>query len=155
MSTTIIAVAGLLTTLTAAFAAPFLQGRVAVKTRLHEQRLAAYTDAMVFLQYVDARLEDLTEELDYRTRRRIPEHPDQDFITARVRLLAPDAAVKRWNEFVASWDVFLYNIEQDGPMGSHGEYYVPPGDKDVLRVKAAGLALETELKKTPKGWVSL
>lgn len=152
MSATIIAVAGLLTTLTAAVAAPFLQGRVAVRTKLHEQRLAAYADAMTFVQYVESRLLDFTEEPELRSRR-VPAPPDQDSITARVRLLAPTAAVSRWKEFTAAWDILAFNLQEIGPTGPTGEYEASPNDPDVVRVRDAAGALETELRRMP-GWVS-
>jgi hypothetical protein len=142
---------GLITTASAALGVPFIQGRIAVRNaaagRLHEQRVAVYTDAVIFLQSVESRLQETLEDPDLRSRRERAEVPHQDLITARIRLLAPMPVVQSWQELVVAWDALAWNAQEEGPVNDRGDYHLNPENPDVLRVQATLHALTTALRQ--------
>jgi hypothetical protein len=106
-ATSVVAVAGLVTTAVTALGVPLIQGRVAKAGRLYEQRLAAYIDAMAFMHTLEANLEREAEvkNLPFPMEPRWSWHTQPlELITARLNLLAPSSVQRDWGEFVKVWE---------------------------------------------------
>jgi hypothetical protein len=143
MDAGIVALVGLGTTALTALGVPFVQAWNATKTaaqgKLYEQRLAAYVDAMIFVRYVEMRVENLTEEPDLRTSSRDMIVSHEDSISALLRLVAPIEVLQPWTELLEAWRVLTWNLNQDGPQDHYGEhvFYASADRADVKRVVAA------------------
>jgi hypothetical protein len=148
---TIVAIAGLIATTLTGLGVTFIQGRIAARNavagRLHEQRLSAYTDAMVHVQTVEGSLNEILEDPDLRSSPYGPEGPHRDLITARLRLIAPPSVIHAWQELTSAWDALMWNAEQDGPVNRRGDYHLQGEDADVVRVQAAITGLITALHR--------
>lgn len=74
-TTPAIVIAGLVTALSGTLAVPFITDHFTSKreaaSRVDERRHATYVDAITFVQLIEARLNDLTEDPLYRERRDI------------------------------------------------------------------------------------
>lgn len=150
-ATAITAVIGLLATMSTAIGVPFIQGHIASKrnfaTKLRDERIAAYADAMVYLRAVQGRLDETVEDPAYRQRYTWPSMPHRDLISARLGLIAPLGLVEHWDALIVAWDALSWNLQQDGPATEHGEYYVDSKSADVTRVRNASQALTTQLRQ--------
>ena len=140
-ATTVIAIAGVVTTALTALGVPFVQGRVAARSavavRIDEARLAAYTDAMSHVQKIESRVDESIEDPDFRSNSTAAEVVHRDLVTARLRLLASASIVERWSALMTAWDVLAWNAEQDGPVNHRGDYHLRPDDPEVVRVREA------------------
>lgn len=148
-----IAIAGFLTTIATAIGVPYIQARIAslhaVADKLRDERMAAYADAMVYLRAVEGRLDDTTEDPDFRqSSYKWPDMPHRDLTTARLRLVAPEELLKRWDRLTSAWDAFSWNIQQDGAADVHGHYFAEETSDGVKRVRSAIRDLAAELRRS-------
>lgn len=132
----------------------YIKGRTdarnAEASKLHEQRLSVYVDAMSYTHNLDVRVAELTEDPEYRrygsSRPAMDGIPHQDLITARLRLVAPPEVFQPWTDLLEAWRILAWNVEQDGPH-DYGLYYADPGGDDVKRVTTAITAVAQSLRR--------
>lgn len=145
-ATTIAAIAVAATTITA-LGVPYIQGRIAAKhalaSKLRDERIAAYADAMAYVQVVQTRVDHIVEDPAFReSSYKRPDLPQRDLITARLELLAPDELIPMWNELTEAWEAFVWTIEEESPAT-----LVSEASTDVKRVRTASQALTAELRR--------
>jgi hypothetical protein len=144
-ATTVVAIAGLLATAATALGVPLLQHRMAKAERLHDMRVAVYTDAMAYVAHIEARIDRDLDDPDLRSGWNPIEVAHPGLIGARLQLVAPQEVAQGWKELAAAWDALAWNTEQDGPINDHGEYLLTADQPDVLRVRAASASLARSL----------
>lgn len=141
-----IAIAGLAASTILGVAGPAIQAAFAAKNaakdRLSVRRLAAY-DAMIYVQRVKLRVDDLVTHPDSRSGGQLRASPPTDETSARLRLLSPDL-VGTWDALVQEWEILSWNLTNDGP-GAHGEFFADAAETQVVKVRTAITALEAAL----------
>jgi hypothetical protein len=152
-ATTTVSVAGLITTLLGALAAPLIQGRMTAKNasaaRVQEQREAAYADAILYAQIIEERLNDLQEDPLTRSERKRPPTPDDLLIRARLFLVAPDAVTTAFGQLITAWDNLSWTLSETGPTGPYGMFEASSDDPNVQKVGAALESLKSTLRPKP------
>lgn len=148
----IIAAIGLLATTTTAIGVPYIQGRIAsqrdLATKLLDERITAYAEAMVYLRAVQGSLDETVTDPMYRqSAYKWPDMPHRDLITARLHLVAPVELMTRWDELTVAWDALCWNLQEDGPANDHGEFYAAEDSADITRVRHAIETLTAELRQ--------
>ncbi|WP_426513132.1 hypothetical protein ACPPVO_22400 [Dactylosporangium sp. McL0621] len=130
-ATTTVAVAGLAATTTLGLIGPFLQGRIAARnarhSKNHDLAIAAYTDAMAYIQHAET---DLVRIFDLGARAADdlpPDRRDLDLITARLRLTAPNEVLGAWAVFVEAEDL-LRSALREKHATQLGDRFEQPAD---------------------------
>jgi hypothetical protein len=132
----------------------FIKGRTdarnAEASKLYEQRLSVYVDAMSYAHSLDVRVAELTADPEYReygsSRPAMEGIPNEDLITARLRLVAPPEIFQPWTKLLEAWRILARNLEQDGPH-DYGFYYADAGRADVKQVITVITAVAQSLRR--------
>jgi hypothetical protein len=143
-ATSIVAIAGLVTTLLSGLTVPLIQGRVAAKNatakRIEEQRDATYVDAIAYAQSIEKRLDDLLQDPLLQSGQPLPHTPDDFMIRARMFLVAPAPVARAFDELTLGWEALAWRVNEDGPdhvIGNTAFFSAKREDEDVVRVANA------------------
>jgi hypothetical protein len=101
--------------------APLLQGRLADRTSLRNERMVLYAEAMLHVHFVSDQLQWLvdpygtpgTTATEIKQREEIRRVPDQT--TSRVRLVAHKRVRDAWLELLSAEEGLRFAVEQDEP----------------------------------------
>lgn len=159
MNTTMaIAVAGLATALLGTLAVPLITAYFASKretaARTDERRYATYVDAITFAQLVEARLNEIAEDLLYRSHRKFPDLPDELMIRAKLVLVAPAGVTRAFDEVARAWEILGWNLKESGPVAVDGDdpvFFATEDDKDVVRLAGALKQLKSVIRPDELG----
>lgn len=153
MSATTIAIISLVTALFGTLAVPIIQGVLTSKReqrlRTEERRFGAYIDAMIFAQVVEETVNDLVEDPNFRSNKKLPEAPDSVLTKARLNLVAHIGVTRAFDALTKAWEIFRFNLNEEGPVeviGNEAIWKTSEEDKDVARLRKALQALKLELK---------
>lgn len=133
-ATSIIAVAGLVTTLAAGLGAPAVQARLAARheqrVQLRGQRATAYTDAISAATAVEALWNWRSSNLQDGARPSIPDSTAHAAIDARIRMYATADVLRAWLTFRETVGVVAFADPQrwDGLGEPTSEDQAPPYD---------------------------
>ena len=134
----IIAVAGLITTASSPILLARLQARNQRETALGDLRTAVFTDATLYAQSVSTFVERITDPyFGAMLRRGKPDLVHADAITARLRLLAPQAVTAAWLELLAAEEYLHYDVQENRPELLHDHEAMPGDDELVVRLHGA------------------
>jgi hypothetical protein len=143
-TTEAIAILALTTALLGTLAVPLIQAYFTRKreaeSRMDERRHATHIDAITYAQVIEAGVNYHTEDPLYRSHRPLPQAPDELMIRAKLVLVAPANVTRAFDELTHAWDIFSWNLNENGPAYMDGDIpiFVASGDdKDVVRVVAA------------------
>jgi hypothetical protein len=116
--TTVVAVAGLVTTLLGSLAGPILQAQRVARyqdaAKLREMRVALYVEATTYVQSIEVSLDRIADPYPIRASQRV-ETSHRDHITPRLRLLAPSAVSVAWTNVLRCWDALDWEITEHHP----------------------------------------
>ena len=134
------------------FGAPLLQGRLADRTSLRQERMVLYAQAMLHAHFINRRLQWLvdphntpsTTEEETRQRRDLRQVPDP--ITARMQLIAHKNVRKAWIELLDANEELEYQVAEENPgfrqPGSDPMEALQTDDKSVVRLDSASKQFE-------------
>lgn len=149
-STTVVAVAGLVTTLAGGLGSAWLQGvltaRNAELARWRDLRTTAYVAASAFVEAIELNLQDLTRPPEVQSRQGRPDVPASSATGAQLLLVAPQSVVRPWRDLVYAWDWLFMNMLNGGPSDLAGKYHLDPDDPNVRDVFEAADALTAALR---------
>ncbi|WP_433055553.1 hypothetical protein [Dactylosporangium sp. CS-033363] len=160
-ATTVVAIAGLITTTLSAIVVPAIQGRIAARVSvagreherqladnasIREQLMAVYVEASAYVTAVELRINDLTTPIEFRRSGKLSPLPETDNITARLRLLGNWQLFHHWQKLLSAAESLWFDLGEEGPQDDHGSYYTSPDDPGVGRVLAELKTVTSDLR---------
>jgi len=149
-ATVIVSIAGLTATTTLGLAVPIITAhfadRNARRAKARELALAVYIDAMAYVQLIKAGIDHLVDPSGRRPAQYANDHANVDLITARLRLVAPDAVIRPWVEFVNANDSLSFYIRESGDYREIEHNGMSENAADIVTVRKAAHAVAKALR---------
>lgn len=149
-ATVIVSIAGLTSTVTLALVGPIINGRIANRNvrqaKAYDLAIAAYTEAIVYVQASEARMDRMIDQ-DARPPDNLPEgHGNQDLISAKLRLAAAPAVLERWIEFLNAEDHLRWFLGENWSPQPGEDTHLPGHQHEALEVRRTARELVTALR---------
>lgn len=130
----IIAIAGLIGTASSPMIASRLTAKNDRNAGLRNLRTVLYTEATIYAQAVEAKLDHITTQ--YSTWRKGPELTHAVALTARMRLIAPDDIDAAWKALIDGEELLRWTIEQDYPqLGEDPDFAIPDNNPEIVKLR--------------------
>lgn len=150
-ATTIVAIAGLASTATVGLVVPIINGRMndrnARRAKSHDLAIAAYTDAMAYLQHAEIRLDGLVD-----VEARFPDDAPasrgtRNLISARLRLVAAPDVLDRWRLFLIAEDHLYWYLREYPNMEYIDDQGLPEDLPVIAEVRRTAWELSEALRR--------